>query len=151
MARHKHYEAPDNEHASLDISSLIDVTFLLLIYFLVTSAVQIREMDLGIQLPVPGSAPERTPIDPLLIQIAASGAVTVGAAPGGQVIDADPADRELPLLSQCLQLYGAAARSASQQPLVQLRVDDGTPQQRVIDVINTLAKTDVRSITFTDL
>jgi len=151
MARHKRYEAADDEHASLDISSLIDVTFLLLIYFLVTSAVQVRETDLGMQLPVPGSESEHSPIDPLFIRVAANGVVTVGATPSEQVMDSDPTDRDLPLLSQCLQLYGAAARSGSQQPLVQLWVDDDTSQQRVIDVINTLAKMDIRSITFTDL
>lgn len=151
MARHKSFEAAENEHPSLDISSLIDVTFLLLIYFLVTSAIQVRETDLGIQLG--GCRPEReqSPIDPLFIRIESGGLVTVGTGPGQQVMDADPEARDLPLLSQCLDLYAAAARSAAQVPLVQLWVDGGVQQQRVVDVINTLAKREIGSITFTDL
>ncbi len=47
MARHKKYDPVEDIGAELDISSLIDVTFLLLIYFLVTSAIQVRETDLG--------------------------------------------------------------------------------------------------------
>ena len=37
MARHRKYEAAEEADPQLDISSLIDVCFLLLIYFIVTS------------------------------------------------------------------------------------------------------------------
>ena len=44
MARHKKLEAVEDEDPKLDISSLIDVCFLLLIYFIVaTSLIQERK------------------------------------------------------------------------------------------------------------
>jgi biopolymer transport protein ExbD len=67
------------------------------------------------------------------------------------MLDSDPASRDLPLLDQRLELYAAAARGAGSQPLVQVRVDDDVPQQRVIDVINAFARKEIQSITFTDL
>jgi biopolymer transport protein ExbD len=151
MARHKHHPSVETENAALDISSLIDVTFLLLIYFLVTSAIQVRETDLGIRLGTSRPQREQSPIDPLFIRIQSGGLVTVGDGPGLQVMDSDPEARDLPLLNQCLDLYAAAARSSAQVPLVQLWVDGGVRQQRVMDVINTLAKREIGSITFTDL
>ena len=53
MARHRKYEAEEESDPALDISSLIDVCFLLLIYFLVTSTITPRETDLGMALPSP--------------------------------------------------------------------------------------------------
>jgi biopolymer transport protein ExbD len=150
MARHKQYDPIETEHAQLDISSLIDVTFLLLIYFLVTSAIQLRETDLRLDLPV---TPRTVihPIDSLLVQVAGDGQVSVGAGAALEMLDSDPASRDLPLLDQRLELYAAAARGAGSQPLVQVRVDDDVPQQRVIDVINAFARKEIQSITFTDL
>ena len=150
MARHKHHQAVENEQATLDISSLIDVTFLLLIYFLVTSAIQVRETDLGLRLA--GTPSGETPhIDPVFIRVDGSGLVSAGNAAHPEPLDSDPAVRELPLLSQWLDLYAAAARSAGNQPLVQVYADDSAHQQRVVDVLNTLARLDIRSVTFTDL
>jgi biopolymer transport protein ExbD len=39
MARHKKYQADEEANPALDISSLIDVCFLLLIYFLVATTI----------------------------------------------------------------------------------------------------------------
>lgn len=48
MARHKKLEMVEDEDPKLDISSLIDVCFLLLIYFLVaTSLIQERKLDMS--------------------------------------------------------------------------------------------------------
>ena len=51
MARHKRRAKEAASEPELDISSLIDVCFLLLIYFLVTSTITPREQDLGMSLP----------------------------------------------------------------------------------------------------
>ena len=151
MARHKHYDAVEEENASLYISSLIDVTFLLLIYFLVTSAIQVRETDLGMKLPAAMPGDKQPVIEPLFIKIDASGIIYAGTRAGQQVLDSDPAVRDLPMLTQQLDMYASAARSANSTPLVQLWADGGAITQRVIDVINALAAKDIQSVTFTDL
>lgn len=151
MARHKKYDAIEEENASLDISSLIDVTFLLLIYFLVTSAIQVRETDLGMKLPAAMPSDKQPVIQPMFIKIDGSGIIYVGTGAEQRVLDSDTTVRDLPMLTQELDMYASAARSGNNEPLVQLWADGGATTQRVIDVINALAAKQIQSVTFTDL
>lgn len=153
MARHKRYDAADEVNPALDISSLIDVCFLLLIYFLVTSTISPRETDLGMDLPANNPSSEMPPIQPMFIQVDANGAVFVGVPPAQQQMDTDTSVRAVPLLSSELRTYAEAARSSKDQPLVQIYVDGRASYQRVVDVLNALAAPDVniKSVTFTDL
>jgi biopolymer transport protein ExbD len=151
MARHKKREAADEDLPALDISSLIDATFLLLIYFLVTTTIQKREQDLDMTLPAAAPSESQPDIDPKFIKVDANGAISVGAGAAQIPMDADPDVRELPLLTADLQSYASAAKSAGSKPLVQLYVDGGANQQRVIDVLNVLAGVEITNVTFTDL
>lgn len=152
MARHKKSRREPEPDPDLDISSLIDVCFLLLIYFLVTSTITPRETDLGMTLPAntPSSA-DQPKIEPMFIRVDASGVIYTGTGPGQQALDTDAGDRNVPLLDTQLQLYASAAASAGSQPLVQVYVDPGAIQQRVVDVLNALAGAEITSVTFTDL
>jgi biopolymer transport protein ExbD len=151
MARHKKYEGADEVNPELDISSLIDVCFLLLIYFLVTSSIKARETDLGMKLPAAMPSDSQPTIEPMFIKIDASGTIYMGTGASQQVLDSDTSVRDLPMLSAQLDMYASAARSANSTPLVQLWADGGATQQRVIDVINALASKEIQSVTFTDL
>jgi len=150
MARHRTILAEPDSEPQLDISSLIDVCFLLLIYFLVTSAIIPRESDLALSLPIPSSTPG-SPIDPIFIRVDSAGAVFTGTGVGERPMDNDPGSRDLPLLASHLKLYTEAAASAGETPLVQVWVDPGVKQQRVIDVLNALAAVKITRVTFTDL
>ena len=150
MKREKSSATPDAP--SLDISSLIDVTFLLLIYFLVTSTITPRETDLAMALPAANPTPGEQPeIEPMLISVEANGAIYTGAGNAKQVMDTDTSARDLPLLRSQLDIYASAARAANSKPLVQIYVDGDAMQQRVIDVLNALAGVEISSVTFTDL
>ena len=151
MARHRKYETAEESDPALDISSLIDVCFLLLIYFLVTSTIKPRESDLGMALPAANPSTEQPEIDPLFIKIEASGAIYTGVGASQQPMDSDTSVRELPLLHGQLDMYASAARAANSKPLVQIYADGGATQQRVIDVLNALASVNINSVTFTDL
>jgi biopolymer transport protein ExbD len=151
MARHKKYSHEDDNNPELDISSLIDVCFLLLIYFIVTSSVTIRESDLGMSLPAANPSNEQPKIEPMFIRVDVAGVIYTGVGAGQQQLDQDASVRDVPLLDNQLDLYSAAARSAGSTPLVQVFVDPGTTQQRVIDVLNSLAGAGISSVTFTDL
>ena len=136
---------------ALEISSLIDVCFLLLIYFLITSTITPRESDLGLQLPGdPSTAPNSQEFDSLLIQIHSSGSISTGLAESQLLMDTDSSQRSLPLLESQLRMYSAAARAANTQPIVQIDASSEATQQRVIDVLNALASVSIRSVTFTD-
>jgi biopolymer transport protein ExbD len=152
MARHRKYQSADEALPALDISSLIDVCFLLLIYFLVATTIQKKEVD--VPLALPASAPsdaEMPDIDPLFIKVDASGAIYTGAGSSQQMLDTDTTVRVLPMLTQQLTLYVAGANSGGKKPLVQMWVDGGANQQRVIDVLNALVGAGISSVTFTDL
>ncbi len=151
MARHKKFEVSQDGDPELDISSLIDVCFLLLIYFLVTSTISPRETDLGMSLPAANPSNEQPKIEPMFIRVDAGGVIYTGVGAGQQQLDSDAGVRDVPLLDSQLDLYSAAARSAGSTPLVQVYVDPGATQQRVIDVLNSLAGAGISSVTFTDL
>lgn len=151
MARHRKYQQEDSADPALDISSLIDVCFLLLIYFLVTSTIAPRETDLGMALPAANPSSAQPVIEPMFIKVEASGAIYTGVGPGQQAMDSDMSVRELPLLRGQLDMYASAARAANSKPLVQIYADGNATQQRVIDVLNALAAVDINSVTFTDL
>ena len=152
MARHKKSSYEPEPDPEMDISSLIDVCFLLLIYFIVTSVITPREQDLGMALPSSTAGTAKQPkIEPMFIRVNAAGAIFSGTGASEQALDTDSSVNELPLLMSQLQLYSAAARSAGNDPLVQIYVDSNAIQQRVIDVLNALAGEGISSVTFTDL
>ena len=152
MKRNKNARSIGEGTPSLDISSLIDVCFLLLIYFLVATTIQKKEMDVPLTLPSePDGSTIPQIIDPLLIKIDAQGAIHAGATSFQELLDTDATSRDVPLLLGTLRLYAAGAWAGHRQPLVQLQVDNGANQQRVMDVLNALVMTKIHDITFSDL
>jgi len=151
MARHRKQTGIEEVEPTLDISSLIDVCFLLLIYFLVTSTITPRETDLGMALPAQTQSDKQPDIEPLFIKIDLAGIISIGTGNATQTLDSDPSVRVLSMLKGHLDIYANAARAANSTPLVQIYADGGTTQQRVIDVLNALAGAGISSVTFTDL
>ncbi len=151
MARHKKILFEPASEPQLDISSMVDVCFLLLIYFLVATTI-VRERDLGMKLPSPHTDGTHIPlISAMFIRVDSNGAVFSGTRESERLLDTDTASNELPVLSSQLELYAAAALSAGDQPFVQIMVDPGARQQRVVDVLNALAGSGISSVTFTDI
>lgn len=151
MARKYRVESAEDDEPKLDISSLIDATFLLLIYFLVTTTIQPREQDVPMTLPASAPSDKPPELEPKFIRIDASGAIFVGKGSSQIPMDSDPEVRELPLLTSDLQSYKEGASAAGTDPLVQLYADGEASQQRVVDVLNALAGVGIQQITFTDL
>lgn len=135
------------DQASLDVSSLIDVCFLLLIYFLVTTTIQRREQDLSTYTPAPSDGVAIS-IPPMMIEIRQGGEVVVNPGDVAEVYESDVADHALPGLEGRLQILTGLGRSDA--PKVMLRVHDQVRQQRYIDVVNCLAGAGVKSIALVD-
>ncbi|MBK1831550.1 biopolymer transporter ExbD [Verrucomicrobiaceae bacterium R5-34] len=151
MRRTYHAPAQASAHESdeprLDISSLIDVCFLLLIYFLVTTTIRPREQDLSTHIPFP-SDHHRAVILPMVIEIKQDGGVVVNPGDAAEIVESDPDSRKLPLLSDRLQILTSLGRA--DQPKVLLKVHDSVQQQRYIDVINCLAGAGIKDIALVD-
>ncbi len=131
----KRKPTPTAAEPVLDMSPLIDVSFLLLIYFLVTSTLEPRESDLAMTLP---GVPRTTTgfiFDPMKIEVSGSGEILVE----GEVLDTNTSSRELPLLLDRLKTYAESARLTSTQPRVIIAADDASKGQSFVDVLNTLA------------
>jgi biopolymer transport protein ExbD len=121
MARHRKYEAEEDAEPGLDISSLIDVCFLLLIYFLVTSTITPRESDLGMALPAANPSTEQPEIEPLFIRIEPRERSTPVPVPPKCRWTVIRACVICPCSKASWTLYSSAAKAANTKPLVQIR------------------------------
>jgi len=145
MARRR--RKPEDENPGLDMSSLIDVSFLLLIYFLVTSTLDPKEADLGMTMPTSQGGAADVEIDQMTIEVNSSGHIVVNE----EVLDTDPEDREVPLLLDRLRTYAESARLTDSDPLVVIAADDAAKGQRFVDVLNALAEkgVEIQNVTIT--
>jgi biopolymer transport protein ExbD len=127
-------QEPDSD-PELDISSLIDVSFLLLIFFLVTSTLLKKESDLGLSLPGKGLGDPEVALE---IAIAADGRITVG---GEEMAGPAEAGEPAPMKEIRDQLLEHKKRAdlIGDTTLVSLRSSGEASTQRFIDVINALA------------
>ncbi|MAB75257.1 MAG: biopolymer transporter ExbD [Verrucomicrobiales bacterium] len=131
------------EEPELDISPLIDVAFLLLIYFLVTTTLQKSEADLSLVLPGVAQEDSReVKIDQMLVKVDQAGVVYVNE----EVADTDPENRALPNLTDRLSRYAAAAEVANTETQVIIDCDQEAVGQRFIDVLNVCAKAKIKNV-----
>ena len=151
MARHRRAQAPEEDKPELSISPLIDVCFLLLIYFLVTTTIKKKEQDAGMQLPSAAPSDVQPEIQPFFIKVDSNGYIYANTGANQEVLDTDTGSRELPLLDARIDTYAASARLGDDKPLVQIYVEGEAEQQRVMDVIDVLRKHKIDHLTFTDL
>ena len=129
-------QVPEETDPELDMSSLIDVSFLLLIYFLVTSTLDPKEADLGMTMPTNNSnGSSEVEIDQMTVEVNSSGHIVLN----DEVLDTDPATREVPMLLDRLKTYAESAALTDSKPMVIIAADDAAKGQRFIDVLNALA------------
>ena len=138
----------DDEEPGMNVSSLIDVAFLLLAFFLVASNLVKQEADLSMALPgleaAPGGAPVR--IDQMLIMIKADGTIEVNQ----ELSETDPNNREVPDLAERLRRYAFSAEIAESDALVIVDCADDVPEKRFIDVLNACNKAGIKNISLTE-
>ncbi len=139
--------AQQGDKSEMDISSLVDVSFLLLIFFLVTATILPREQDLKMSIP---SAAQGAPVarQAMIIQLDESGTLTLNPASAPEVITKDSTSREIPELVDRLKIF--AALSPADPAVVTLKVSDKVPQQQYIDVLNALAEAGVQNVTLAE-
>ena len=146
MARKVKNTGEPEEDPELDISSLIDVSFLLLIYFLVTSTLQPKETDLGVTLPADAPADQPVKLKPFTIKIKDDGEISVD----GEILEQAGGDKTVPNLLKKVGDYASAFEGQEKnKPIVIVAADDEAVQQRFIDVVNALAKVDITNVTLT--
>ncbi len=145
MSRRHYLELEPTDEPKLDVASLIDISFLLLIYFLITSTLQKRETDLGLKLPA--DTPSNTPfkIDPVTIKVDVEGQIFINK----ELIEEANTSHWLPSLVGRLRDFKKLADTTDQKPVVIVAADDDARQQRFVDVMNALASVEITSVTLT--
>lgn len=132
-----------DEKVELQIAPLIDVVFLLLIYFMVTASLIKKEGDISFMLPaqMDQSEPIDMPIE-VTIEIAESSDVVVE----GMVFDRN--DRELDTLISRLVEFREAAESSGSELIVNIMPHDDVLHSRIINVMNACAVAKVKNASF---
>jgi biopolymer transport protein ExbD len=118
------------------IAPMLDILFVLLLFFMVSAGAQKHEAGLTTQLPGSGGPAGNIPVQ---IGIDEDGQVNISGTP----IDL-PTDQALPQL--VVRLKGIMASNA-QQPIV-VTPSRSTKQQRVVDVLNACAAAKVKNLAF---
>lgn len=127
-----------------DLTPMIDVVFLLLVFFMVTTQLVKQEADLGIQLPskaVPKAAPELP--SKHIIDIMPDGSVMINGGPTG-----DGVTGELPGLTHMLAALKASADRLGKKTVVTIQADPYSPHYRSVDVLNACAHAHLSYVSF---
>jgi len=132
-----------NTKAELQIAPLIDVVFLLLIYFMVTASLIKKEADLSFMLPaqVQSNEPIQLPIE-VLIEVSELGDILIE----GMVFGKDEQNLD-DLIGQLLSLK-AAADSSGSELIVNILPADKALHGRIVKVMDACAAADVKNMSF---
>ena len=132
------------EDPDIQVAPLIDMVFLLLVYFMASASLARPEADLGIRLPgMLGQAQTVDLPDEQMIEVRASGHVSLN----GRDYDS-PESTDLPQLLATLLRYRLSAEASRNEPLITIAAEDEARHQRVIDVMNACAAAGIKNVSF---
>ena len=133
-----------NEKSELQIAPLIDVVFLLLIYFMVSARLKRPEADLALALP--GSVSVSTQLelpDEQIIEVMADGRIVLN-----NKVYAEQDKSDLVGLEYTLLRYSQAAKLSKTKAMITVAADDDAVHERVVDVLNACAGAGIKNVTF---
>ena len=133
------------EDVSFQIAPMIDVVFVIMLFFMVMAGSVKVEKELSSQLP--GNAETSTAtefVDEQVISIADNGEVLLNEEP----MDT-PDSRDLPQLKITLQKLKAASEQAKSPVLVTVVSEPNAKYSRTIDVLDALSLAGITNVTFT--
>lgn len=126
----------------VDITPMIDVVFLLLIYFMFLPLQQ--EADIGIKLP--SDAPPAENLDlpsEHIVEIFPNGLILLNGAPMDGIND-----REMARLGTTLTRLKLSSDRAGIDTVLKIQADPDSPHQRSIDVLNAASRAKVTKVSF---
>ena len=121
------------------IAPMVDVVFVLMLFFMACAGQQINENELNIALPSGAQGPPPA-ITPIVIDISPEGQVTMNDESFGT-----PADKSLSTLRE--RLKTAIVQGGGENPVI-IRPNSLTRHERIIDVLNAAAASKVKNLSF---
>jgi biopolymer transport protein ExbD len=127
----------------MQMTPMIDMVFLLLVFFMVSAKPVQPERDIPMGLPGQVAQEEIVDLpDEARVMIEPTGQVVLNE----QNLD-EPADTSLPELRAVLTRFRLSAENAKTEALVTLAPHDTVPHQRLVDVLNACAEAGIRGVT----
>jgi biopolymer transport protein ExbD len=136
----------DVQTVEMQMGPMIDMVFLLLVFFMVSAKPVKQESDINIGLPGTVAQEEALEIpDEQRIQIQPNGQVVLNDQP----MDS-PASAEMPTLLSTLKRFKESADSNKSEALITIDADDAANHERIVQVLNACAQAKITGVTFAD-
>jgi biopolymer transport protein ExbD len=139
-----HLQRRAEEKVSIPIAPMIDVVFLLLIYFMVSSSMARQEADLSFQLP--GSVEQDEPLDlpdEQIIEIRENGQVVVNDYPYDS-----PVAARLDELAAMLSRFNQASAANKVEAIVTIAPSDAVAHATIIKVMDACSFAGIKAVNF---
>ena len=137
-------QEPDQIHLGFQIAPMIDVVFVIMLFFMVMAGQIQVEQELNLKLP--GTIAADKPVEAIedtQIRVMETGEVLLNEDPVG-----DPNDDKLQNLSATMLRLDESSKAAGSKIVVTIMADEQAPFQRVVDVLNALSIARVQNVTF---
>jgi biopolymer transport protein ExbD len=129
------------------IAAMIDIVFVIMLFFMVMAGSMKMERQFNMALPSTTIISDDfglTPVEEVLLTIDEEGVVYLNYDEVGA-----PEDAKLESLASQLEGIRKNASDGGLKVLATLQTDEAAPYQRVIEVMNALAKAKISNLTFT--
>jgi biopolymer transport protein ExbD len=136
----------DVQTVEMQMGPMIDMVFLLLVFFMVSAKPVKQESDINIGLP--GTVAQEQPLeipDEQRIHIQPNGQIVLNDQP----VDS-PQSSELPTLLATLKRFKESTDSNKTEALITIDADDAANHQRIVQVLNACAQAKITGVTFAD-
>lgn len=142
----KHRLHSDDIAIGFQIAPMIDVVFVIMLFFMVMTGSVKVERELRTRLPNPGDPEQavRFPAEEITLGILEDGTVTMNE----EVFDT-PTDKALPLLTKSLRRAADSSARQKQKVLVTIQAEEQASYERIVDVLNSLHQAGIQNVTFT--
>ncbi len=137
-------QEPAYIHMGFQIAPMIDVVFVIMLFFMVMAASVQVENELNLKLPgmIAADGPVES-FEDTQIRVLETGEVLLNDDPMG-----DSGDTQLEQLTRTLILLAQSSRAADSKVVVTIIADEYAPYQRVINVLNSLSTAQIQNVTF---
>lgn len=140
----KQIEQQADVQAGFQIAPMIDVVFVIMLFFMVMAGAVKVEHELKTTLPGNAeTAAETDPPDEINIGVSETGEVTLNEEPFGNATD-----KVLEGLYNQMVVMRKAAEQSKTKILVTVQAEESARYERVINVLDVLARAEVSNVTF---